>query len=1379
MKKTVVFLLLLVMLMLTGCQMAAPPQGTVPPAAPPELYVPRDVSFAYNLGTRSADGRPGPNYWQNHSVHDMRITVAPPSRTISATQEITFTNNSPYALSALVFKLIENVHRPDAMRAEIYPDGFLTDGIQINEFSVNGVAQAWGPDSGFVGIHVVPISPTLASKASVNFTISWQFELPDHIDHTKEGAVDDTTFFLAYFFPRIAVADDVNPTIWDLYEFAYGSLEMYNDFADFTVSVTAPKNFIVWATGDLQNPAEVLQADYAQRLQESMTSDEVINIAQPDELQQGLVTAQTDTVTWQWQANNVPDFVVALSDHYIWDAGSVVVDPATGRRASVQAAYDAPSEDFQQMVEFGKSALDFGSNEWPGVPYPYSKTTIFRGLADEEYPMFANDSSNEDPTFTRFVAAHELLHSWFPFYMGTNEQRYGFMDEGWVTAFEYLINVRDLGPEAATALFKQFRSKNLVTPFSGVDIPIITPSDSLQGDVIGRNNYEKAALGYLALKELMGDDLFKQVLHEFMARWNGKHPIPWDMFNTFNDASGQNYNWFYNNWFFEHNYLDIAVGAVQPTDGGYTVQVDNRGGMMMPFDLAVIYTDGSTESWRQSPAVWQASPESATITLDTAKTVVTLTLDGGIFMDATPPNNTWINPDATLEVPPTPEATATEPMTTTVEVTATTAPPTAELTQLRTTTWQWISYIGPVETYFIDNPAGYTLTFNDDATVNIVADCNNARGSYQGEGGNLTIEVGPMTRAACPPDSRSDQFVTFLGYAADYFFEEGHLHIDLFADGGTLVFAPVGATPEEAAIAMPNLADYPNLMEAGKFFGEKVMPTIMADCLALFSADAFPRAEPDYTGKQSRDLSAFEAALAGFTPERAAELDGLVLGKTIPELQALFTDGTLTSEELVVYYVDRIRRYDIDKLNSVLLLNPDALELARTLDAERAAGTVRGAMHGIPVLLKDNIATGDGMHTTAGAAALQTWAPDRDAFLVQQIRAAGGIIFGKANLSEWANYTDPCMPSGFSAVGGQTRNPYGAFDTLGSSSGSAASVAANLTTVSVGSETSGSLIQPARVQGIAALRPSQGLISRDYVVPLGAHLDTPGPMGRSLTDVAILLNAMIGVDANDPKTSDASALAGTDFTQFLDVERAKGLRVGVVMFEQTIAAQLDAVAQAGITIPADQMQSAIALWVEGNPIQAKAALEAQGITVVEIKQADLPPDVDTAQPQLIYGFGADLNSFLAGLAAPAPVSSIADVVAFNAEDMANRAPYNDRYVEWSATSELTAEEHAQIVAEAQAYANAWMNSLLTTYDVDVLIIGMRYAGNAGAAGVPALTIPAGLDASGKPTGIILTGPYLSEPDLFAVGYALEQAIQGRVEPDLDATIAQIEAVTGE
>ncbi|PSN76042.1 hypothetical protein C8B47_29415, partial [filamentous cyanobacterium CCP4] len=391
----------------------------------------------------------------------------------------------------------------------------------------------------------------------------------------------------------------------------------------------------------------------------------------------------------------------------------------------------------------------------------------------------------------------------------------------------------------------------------------------------------------------------------------------------------------------------------------------------------------------------------------------------------------------------------------------------------------------------------------------------------------------------------------------------------------------------------------------------------------------FPLSEPDYTSKRLRNFSPFESALASFSAARRSDLDALVLEATIPQLQQLMTSGDLTSEELVTYYLDRIQRYDVNQLNSVMELNPDALTIARNLDAERAEGNLWGPMHGIPVLVKDNITTGDQMHTTAGAYALKDWRGDRDAQLVKNLRNAGAVILGKANLSEWANYVDPAMPSGFSALGGQTRHPYGPFDPLGSSSGSAVSVAANFTAVSVGSETEGSIVRPAATNNIVGLKPTHGLVSGDYVIPLVDWMDVPGPMGRTVTDVATLLGALTHTDegAEESPDPDVAELQSKDFTRFLDLDRARQRRVGVAVTSEATFAQLEALlATPPADLPANvraALPNAIKLR-RANNLAAKAAIAAltqQGITVVELDNDTVPPAPD-ANAALPPGFKA-------------------------------------------------------------------------------------------------------------------------------------------------------------
>ncbi|MCB9155423.1 MAG: amidase [Caldilineae bacterium] len=526
----------------------------------------------------------------------------------------------------------------------------------------------------------------------------------------------------------------------------------------------------------------------------------------------------------------------------------------------------------------------------------------------------------------------------------------------------------------------------------------------------------------------------------------------------------------------------------------------------------------------------------------------------------------------------------------------------------------------------------------------------------------------------------------------------------------------------------------------------------------------FPRPEPDYNAKRLRDLSPFADALAGLTAERRTELDALLADATVLDMQAAMDDGQLTSEELVTWYIDRIQRYDIDTLNAVMELNPQALEIARQLDAERATGNVRGAMHGIPVLLKDNIATGDGMHTTAGAYALKDWQPDRDAFMVQQLRDAGAVILGKANLSEWANWMDPCMPDGFSTLGGQTRNPYGPFTTYGSSSGSAVAAAASLAAVTVGTETQGSIILPAQINSVVGLKTSMGLVSRDHVVPLLEWQDVPGPIGRTVTDVAVLLTAMAGVDAHDPATQEAAALSGVDFTQYLAPASRQGLRVGIVVRTDDDIEQF--LQDLGI---ANEKGDALRQQMRAESDKQRQIgqqFSDLGFEVVEVSSSALPGRLDVV-PALAYGFKDAINRFLADLGDQVEVGSLEEVIALNKEDMANRAPYGQGYLEQSQNSPLSEQEYLALKEKNQSAAREALSSIFADYGVDVLIsdVGQAYA----PAGFPAITIPTGYDETGQPTGIIMVADYLGEPKLIAVGHALEQATQARKAPEMEST----------
>ncbi|WP_379968714.1 M1 family metallopeptidase [Epilithonimonas sp. UC225_85] len=597
-----------------------------------KLYMPRNIKNAYAKGTRDISGKPGKNYWQNKGVYDVNVKVDAKTKMVSGSETIQYSNNSKDELKVLAIRFVNNVNKPQAPRAGYASKESMTDGLKIKSFSINGEkyninSDDWGT------VEAVKLTKAIASKSKTEIKIDWEYPLAK--ESGREGQIDPETFYVAYSFPRVSVYDDYNG--WDMLAHN-GRQEFYNDFNDYSFAISAPKNFVVWSTGDFLNPEEVLQPEYLKRFKESLKSDKIIHVTNESEMKSGKVTKQNEWNIWKFKANNIVDFCFALSNHYVWDASSVQLKT---KRASVQAAYNAGAKDFEKYTEWMRYNLKWFSENWPGVEYPFPAMTAVQGYADMEYPMMINDTSiPDDFQDARLTADHEIAHTYFPFYMGINETRYAYMDEGWATTLEYLIGIAENGQEAADKFYKNFRVKRWINDASAEqDQPVITMSSQLAGAGYGNNAYVKSSLSYLALKDYLGDYLFKKALHTYMDNWNGKHPIPWDYFNSMNAGSGKNLNWFFNNWFYTNNYIDLKIGNVYQQNNQLALTVENVGGFAVPFDVVLTYDDGTTEKEHFTPAVWEKDQKITNLNIPVKKKIKSINLNGGIFMDYTPGDN--------------------------------------------------------------------------------------------------------------------------------------------------------------------------------------------------------------------------------------------------------------------------------------------------------------------------------------------------------------------------------------------------------------------------------------------------------------------------------------------------------------------------------------------------------------------------------------------------------------------------------------------------------------------------------------------------------------------------------------------------------------------
>ncbi len=537
------------------------------------------------------------------------------------------------------------------------------------------------------------------------------------------------------------------------------------------------------------------------------------------------------------------------------------------------------------------------------------------------------------------------------------------------------------------------------------------------------------------------------------------------------------------------------------------------------------------------------------------------------------------------------------------------------------------------------------------------------------------------------------------------------------------------------------------------------------------------------TGLNRRDfirLTALGGALATAaagtvaceTPERAAApVAGAAPGAfeleewTVAQLQDAMASGRLTARAITERYLARVEAVDRQgpMLGSIIETNPDALAVAGTLDEERQSGRTRGPLHGVPVLVKDNIDTADRMHTSAGSLALADSIAPRDSFVAERLRAAGAIILGKANLSEWANFRSTRSTSGWSGRGGLCRNPY-ALDrnTCGSSSGSGAAASASLCAIAIGTETDGSIVCPSSANGLVGIKPTLGLVSRAGIVPIAHSQDTAGPMARTVTDAAILLGALAGVDPRDPATAAADGRIA-DYAAALDPKGLAGARIGVARQVFGFHPAVDALMEAAVD-----------------------AMRQQGAVIVDPVEFEHRDEIDDPEFEvLLYEFKADLNQYLASLGAAAPARSLADLIAFNEQNVDREMPYfgQEIFLRAEEKGPLTSEEYLDALEKSKRFAGAdGIDAVVAQHRLDAIVAptggpawttdlvnGDHFGGGASTlaavAGYPAITVPAGY-VFGLPVGLTFFAGAWTDAALIRMAFAFEQATKHRRAPRL-------------
>jgi hypothetical protein len=600
------------------------------------LYVPLEFQEAYENGTRSTDGKPGADYWQNRADYKIKANLNPESGILSGSEEIIYSNQSTDTLDKIVMRLYPNIYKKDAMRDFPFTSKDDQKGLKLQMLSIGKRSYNTDSDSSleYSGTNLTIKNITVLPGKQVTLNINWEFKIPKE-EGIRMGQYDSTVFFIAYWYPQIAVYDDIDG--WDMTEYT-GTAEFYNDFNNYDVKITLPNNIGVWATGELQNPQDVYQQNILTKYSDAQVSAEVVNIISSADLGSGtpLFNTSGDNNTWYFKAKNVSDFTFAASSKYLWDGKSA---DAGGKKVFVNAVYSPSAVTFYEACEIASRTVEMMSKDLPGVQFPFPKITVFDGRGGMESPMMVNMSTGNERIWTVHTVVQEVAHSYFPFYIGINERKYAWMDEGWTQMLsEYIQYELDKTID--------FRARNVkrYLDYSGQfdEFPMMYPSYMIRGEMYGNHAYFRPANAYNMMKDFMGDAAFKKALQEYIKRWNGKHPTPYDFFFTFEDATDDDLSWFYEPWFFNHGYPDLAVDTAFVKDDILKIEITKEGEIPVPVALTVKFKDGSIKRAYRTVSAWKNEESDAIwIEMETDKKPALIELGSQYIPDADTSNNYW------------------------------------------------------------------------------------------------------------------------------------------------------------------------------------------------------------------------------------------------------------------------------------------------------------------------------------------------------------------------------------------------------------------------------------------------------------------------------------------------------------------------------------------------------------------------------------------------------------------------------------------------------------------------------------------------------------------------------------------------------------------